>query len=99
MPDNDPYPEHTRLHAIKDDSQKIGAFLDWLEAQEEAIRLCRWNDQRAEYERIYEGVETILSRYFEIDLNKIETERRAMLEEQRRLNIYEGVEQRRLNKR
>jgi hypothetical protein len=33
-----------------------------------------------------ERIQEIIARYFEIDLNKIEEEKRAILEEQRRLN-------------
>jgi hypothetical protein len=78
---NEKYPEHVKLRAVKDDSQKLGAFLDWL--QEQGIAL--YHDE-PEPLAVCLTTEKLLAKYFEIDLDKIETEKRAMLEEQRQLN-------------
>lgn len=72
------YPEHNKLHLIKDESQAQGDFLEWL--GEQKIRLCVWSDEDKEYAPIYESTEKLLARYHEIDLNKLEQEKRAMLD-------------------
>lgn len=86
------YPEHDRLKAVSEYSQQIGQFLDWLKSErvflsrehhhsddcfEDGIKDCGFSvgDLAQDYERI----EDRLARYFEIDLKKIETEKREML--------------------
>ena len=118
------YPEHNKLSAIKEQSEAIGAFLEWL--SEQRIELARYEDaassdepqdlivghtpdgqpiyvndetgeespfvrafrrranpdywHRAEgYYPIHKRIEAILAEYFEIDLNALEQEKRAML--------------------
>lgn len=72
------YPEHEKLQAISDMSQAIGEFLVSLE--EKGWRLC---EIPPEYEHTYVPVyyvkEKLLAEYFDIDLDKIENEKRAML--------------------
>lgn len=73
--------ECDKLVAVRAESQAIGQFLDWLE--EQGIFLA--SDQKVERRRekvtlpVYEGKEQMLARYFEIDLVKVENERRALL--------------------
>lgn len=64
------YPEHDRLQAVHVESQAQGELLEWLR----------------DYKGIYLDITTILAEYHEIDLNKIETEKRAMLAEIRKNN-------------
>lgn len=59
------YPEHDRLSAIKDESQAQGEFLQWLSDEGEI--------------HLYRPLKELLAEYHEIDLSKIETEKRAML--------------------
>lgn len=67
------YPEHNKLRAIAHFSQKIGEFLDWLE--EQRIELVHADD------KFVDSKEKLLARFFEIDLKKLEDEKRKMLEE------------------
>ncbi len=75
-------PECEKMLAIKDKSQAIGEFLDWL-AESEHIHLCEWfgDDDYLGYAR--ERTETLLAKFFGIDQDKVEQERRNMLAELR----------------
>ena len=84
------YPEHARMRAVLDKSRLLGEFLDWLK-QEHGVTLCRWQDfvrhspelgdyTPEGYYEIRESFEKLLASFFEIDLDKIETEKQAMLE-------------------
>jgi hypothetical protein len=73
------YPHLARMQEVQETSQAIGEFLDWL--SEQRIDLCsiipgtghdRWAP-------ITDGAEKLLARYFDIDLNAVERERRAVL--------------------
>ncbi len=105
MPD---YPEHDKVHAVKDRSQACGEFLDWLGSK--GIFLCKAHehsegcydedDDRQRYpgcglksEEMFPhgtSVTKLLAEFFEIDLNKLEEEKMAMLEVQRKLNRRAG---------
>jgi hypothetical protein len=73
------YPEHENLSAISDKSQAIGEFIDWLETR--SIKLCRRGGPHAEYLPIDTTIEKLLAAHFEIDLDRIEEEKLAMLAE------------------
>lgn len=70
------YPECEKMKAISEDSQKIGEFLEWLDQHSMFV---------AEYDRrdfpqpIRLNREQLLAKYFKIDLNKVEKERRSIL--------------------
>lgn len=103
MADNE-YPEHEKLHKIKDESWAIGEFLEWLPTI--GIHLAQWvcpghlkpftldewfHDTSDECDNpllvyAHKHVETLLAEHFKIDLDVLETEKRAMLEAQRALN-------------
>jgi len=70
------YPECEKLKAISDKSNTIGRFLD---SQTQYV-LCQWDDKHERYRPVHESLEQILAKYFDIDMEKVETERRAMLE-------------------
>jgi hypothetical protein len=81
------YPEHEKLKAIKDKSQAVGEFLEWLGA--EGIHLAKYHEHSDDCRRgccdeglypHHESIINILARHFEIDNNKIETEKRKMLQ-------------------
>ena len=77
---NDPtYPEHEKLAAIKERSQAIGGFLEWLD--EKGIVLCTLRDEFGgeQYFPIYRSINDMLAGHFGIDLNVLEQEKRAML--------------------
>ena len=85
------YPEHEKLSAISDQSQAIGQFLDWLQ-NEKAVTLAEYLDEdgghwgEARLVPIHRSIQHWLAEYFGIDLEVIETEKREMLDKQRRLN-------------
>jgi len=68
-----------KLRAVQGLSQTIGDFLDWL--SERGIVLCR--PERHHYCPIPETAEQLLAQYFQIDLNKVEAEKRVILEKLR----------------
>lgn len=82
------YPEHAKLARVKNESQAIGTFLDWL-VNERGVFLCE-RTQRS----LVGGIgdvwvpisrrEGILSEYFEIDEAKLEQEKLAILEAHRK---------------
>lgn len=78
-------PECDKMLKVQDESQAIGAFLDWLQS-ERRLTLCEANDRTFENSFIPAriGIEDLLAEYFKIDLNKVEKERRAILEECRK---------------
>lgn len=86
-----PRPEHERLSEIKDRSQAIGEFLEWMQTTKR-IRLAtshvhtddcsKWCER--EFEVFTPSTEKLLAEYFEIDLNKLELEKRRMLAEIRK---------------
>lgn len=77
-------PELNKLIQVSGDSQEIGQFLEWL--NEIGYRLCLYDHDEEAYLPTFESINGLLSRYFGVDLDKVETERRAVLEYARALN-------------
>jgi hypothetical protein len=79
------YPQHEKLAKIKEKSQTIGEFLEWLQIRKKIV-LCKSTGDfhTTEYE-LYTpaniNTQTILSEFFEIDLNKLEKEKIQMLKD------------------
>lgn len=67
------YPMCTRLSRVKEESQKLGEFIEWLQAEYNPHLTLA--DIR---------MEVLLAAYFGIDLKKLEEERRTMLKELQR---------------
>lgn len=88
-------PECERMRKVMPQSQRLGEFLDWL--NEQGIHLAtyeRWEGYRDEMLTPYSSsYEQLLARYFEIDLAKVETEKRALLEWQRAMNEWTAKQQ------
>lgn len=79
-------PECEKLSAVAEKSNSIGEFLDWLR-EERNLVICEWYDGEnpkdlspAAYYQTQISIETLLAEYLEIDLNKVEQERMALLE-------------------
>lgn len=87
MATKDPYPEHTKLKAISHLSQAVADFLEW--CGEEGINLGKYEPRHDEWFAITESRQDLLARHFGIDLVKLENEKRAMLDECRKLNEKE----------
>jgi len=62
------YPECEKMAAVRDKSQECGMFLDWLEENE-----------YVEVET-HKSREELLAEFYDIDLRKVEEERRVMLD-------------------
>ncbi len=84
------YPEHEKLVAVKDKSQAIGEFMDWLQNTKGAV-LRRWvqytesadgfmfSEPRDALAPFRGSIEDLLAEFFGIDPKRIEVEKRAML--------------------
>ena len=93
------YPEHEKLAAIKDQSQAIGEFIDWCTSTH-GVSLAEWEPAQVRTTRGHFGhrrierrmhptthrLANLLAEFFGIDNQKLEAEKRAMLDEMRRLN-------------
>ncbi len=85
------YPEHEKLQAVRERSQAIGTFLEWLLGTK-GFRIAKWMkvpdedswaDEGAEVDELVQqhiDIEKILAEFYEIDLNKLELEKQAMLD-------------------
>jgi hypothetical protein len=76
------YPEHGKLQAIQRESQAIGEFVDWLGTQ--GIMLghhVQFEDYGTGRTFVPWGgdLQDLLAQHFEIDRDKLEAEKRAML--------------------
>lgn len=89
-------PEHDKLTKVSGDSQAIGQFIEWLRGSKKII-FCKLQDERIYRESIEEyqdeyyapttlNIQDILAEYFEIDLEKLEKEKRKILDNIRKAN-------------
>ena len=78
------YPEHDKMLAVKDESQPIGEFIEWLYSTGYTIakysdidddNCWGWPDDR--------GIEQWLADYFGVDLKVVADEKEAMYQELR----------------
>lgn len=78
------YPEHEKLEKVHDESQSIGEFIEWLQSK---YSVCKYDEKRfgGTWWPVTLDITKLLSEYFEIDLQKIEFEKRLMLK--RRLDV------------
>lgn len=87
------YPECEKMQAVKEQSQELGFFLEWLKNR---FTLAEMNynfraiitdtdDNEESVSGIlfpsYKSINQILAEYFEIDLEKVDEEKRQILEE------------------
>ena len=75
------YPEHVHLKSVRDQSQAIGNFIEWLEENNMAI--CEFNPRTNfdSYTPTRTSTTKLLALHFEVDLDRLEDEKRAMLDE------------------
>ena len=64
-------PELEKMGKVREHSQEAGAFLDWLFNNGYVRRTAKFRG----------GMEEMLAKFYNINLNKVEDERRALLEE------------------
>lgn len=76
------YPEHEKMRRISGQSQSIGDFIEWLHSQ--GLGLGRWQEvegyRNEQFVPALEGISSLLAKYFDIDLDVIEAEKRQMLD-------------------
>ena len=72
--------ELDKLHTVKDKSLTVGEFLAWL--GEQGVVLSHYC--RGDLEPTYRSIEEWLALYFEIDLDQVDREKRAILARLRR---------------
>lgn len=113
------YPEHEKMKAVKDRSQVVGDFIEWIKSEyntdfavwktsswicdihgeitenrvgrQELCPDCSPDDHKVfwrpeGYYPIRKSTEQLLAEFFEIDLRKVEDEKRAMLDAIRKAN-------------
>lgn len=82
------YPEHDKLQAISNTSQAIYDFLE--DIQNKGVMLGRYVEiegyREAQFQPLGAPVDKLLAEHFDIDLNKIEAEKRRMIDAMRELN-------------
>ena len=79
------YPEHEKLSSVKDFSAETGAFLDWL-TNEQQVSLMKYDPSYhgkhgGGWRHETRNIEQLLASYYEIDLGRLEKEKRQLLEE------------------
>ena len=75
--------EHEKLHRVKDRSQQLGEFLEWL--RDHGYEICENTGRKyVQYEPVRKNVTQWLAEFFEIDLAKLEEEKEVMLAELRK---------------
>lgn len=82
-----PTPECDKVLSVHKKSQKIGDFLEWL--QEQNLYICEKSDSNEVFlDDFYyitnKKTEHLLAKYFDINLDKVEEEKKNILEQLRR---------------
>ena len=73
-------PELDKMLEVKDKTQMIGEFLEWL-GDKQDIELCEYDVKPDEHYPINTTTEQLLAAFFEIDLEEAEKERQGILAE------------------
>lgn len=75
------YPQLAKMEQVQAESQAIGAFIEWLSENKMFIgtHVLPEGHVHEIAVPIAEGTEQLLARHFEVDLNAVERERRAVL--------------------
>lgn len=76
------YPEHDKMAAIKELSQAVYDFIEWLPSQDCMIGQMVQYEDRDEpvFVPYYGSIKELIAKHFGIDLDKIEQEKRVMLD-------------------
>ena len=82
------YPEHEKLTKVKDQSQTIGGFLESMGEQGLVLAEYVAADEYSEARLVpvNKSINNILAQHFGIDLEKLEKEKLAMLDQIRESN-------------
>jgi hypothetical protein len=79
-------PELDKMSAIHKESNAIGGFLDWIGSRDPPLYLCECAREEEAFFPVYPNIEKLLAEFYQIDLNKVEEERRLLLEMVREQN-------------
>jgi len=85
------YPEHEKLEAVREHSQAIGEFFDWLMNDRPGgkVFMCERHPKN-EIDNIWVpitgGAEKLIAEYYDIDEKRLEAEKRAILAAQKVAN-------------
>lgn len=72
------YPEHEKMKAVAEHSQEIGRFLDeFLPGEGITLAVVDGDD----WMPVRESITSLLAKFYDIDLTKIEKEKQQMLDE------------------
>ncbi len=77
--------EVEKMQAVHDRSQPIGEFLDWL--FNKGFLISRYDSDGHELVEVHRTIEQWLADMFDIDLNKVEAEKRHLLTRIRLQNL------------
>ena len=85
------YPECDKMVKVNEQSQTIGEFIDWLGQDRGMYLVARCTVKECSKTACVEGyvppINDLLAKFFDIDLSKVEEEKKAMLSEIRQANL------------
>jgi hypothetical protein len=79
MLDADKYPMHAKLEPLQHLSQAVYDFLEWCD--EQGFFIAQYDEANGNAYGIIESRQRLLARHFEIDLDALENEKRAIIDE------------------
>jgi len=85
-------PECDKMLKVQTQSQAIGRFLEWLQ-DERNLTLAEYGKTRHDSDELFPvrlGINQLLAEYFNIDLNKVEQEKAAILDGVRAAHSAKG---------
>jgi len=68
-----------KMLSVKDKSQCIGEFIEWLGCREPKLYLCEVDQDAEQFYPSFPGIEKLLAEFFEIDLEEADRERLQIL--------------------
>ena len=79
------YPEHEKLKALNGANQTVGDFIEWL--GEQGLVIAKWSDDGGDYMwPAGKSRDELIAEFFDIDRDKLEEEKREMLNKIRESN-------------
>ena len=78
------YTQHEKLKKVQKESQAIGEFIEWMQS-DQGYTVCE-NPTGEEFFPVRFNIQEILAKFYGINLNKLEEEKRHMLTYIRGLN-------------
>jgi hypothetical protein len=89
------YPEHTKLRAVKEQCQTAGEFHEWLTI-EKGYLIIKLGEGLTDWEQA-PGIFELLAEWQGIDQDRLEAEKRMMLDDLRKAKDHLEVENRTLD--